>query len=129
MTEEKKEELSPYEEMVKERLELLKEGLDNFPLEEGEDPNSRLPGFIMMHIAQIYTRLDIALSEMEELKESLIVPSEMENDAAESAAIVETQKKLQQCRDQLARELDRAPTDKELADEMGLEEEFVAKLA
>lgn len=129
MTEEKKEEeqLSPYEEMVKERLELLREGLDNFPMDEGEDPNSRLPGFIMMHIAQIYTRLDLALAEIEDLQDAP-VPEEQEKEAADRAALKETRKKLQQCKDQLARELDRAPSNEELAKEMGVELELVESL-
>jgi len=110
MTEEKKEEeqLSPYEEMVKERLELLREGLDNFPMDEGEDPNSRLPGF-------------------EDLQDAP-VPEEQEKEAADRAALKETRKKLQQCKDQLARELDRAPSNEELAKEMGVELELVESL-
>ena len=96
-------------------------------VDEGEDPNSRLPGFIMMHIAQIYTRLDLALAEIEDLQDAP-VPEEQEKEAADRAALKETRKKLQQCKDQLARELDRAPSNEELAKEMGVELELVESL-
>ena len=62
------EELSRYEELVKERLELLKKGFDDFPSVEGDEEGNKLPGFIMMHIAQLYTRLDLTLGEMEEVQ-------------------------------------------------------------
>lgn len=72
MTKEKEEieeeELTRYEEMVKERLELLKKGFDDFPSVEGDEEGNKLPGFIMMHIAQLYTRLDLTLGEMEEVQ-------------------------------------------------------------
>jgi chromosome segregation ATPase len=72
---EEEEQLSRYEEMVKERLETLKEGFDNFPLAEGEDESTKLPGFIMMHIAQLYTRLDLTLGELEDAQDKIAILS------------------------------------------------------
>lgn len=81
------EQMSPYEEMVGERLSLLKKGFEDFPLEEGEDPNSKLPGFIMMHIASIYTRLDIVLAQLDELN-----PRHDEEGEAKADALADIQK-------------------------------------
>ena len=90
MPEDKNEEpMSPYEEMVGERLALLKQGFEDFPLEEGEDSNSKLPGFIMMHIASIYTRLDIVLAQIDELAS----PS-VEEEEAKADAIADIQKEV-----------------------------------
>ena len=69
-------ELSPYESMISERLETLKKKFDNFPLEEGEDEGTKLPAFIMLHIAQLYTRMDLLLAELDALKSPEITPDE-----------------------------------------------------
>ena len=70
MTEESKEpELDGYDQMVVERIGLLKKAFDEFPADEGQGDSDKLPSFIMFHIAQIYTRLDIALCELEDVKE------------------------------------------------------------
>jgi hypothetical protein len=70
MTEESKEpELDGYDQMVVERIGLLKKAFDEFPADEGQGDSDKLPSFIMFHIAQIYTRLDIALCELEDVKD------------------------------------------------------------
>jgi len=61
-------EMTPYENMVNDRLVLLKTKFEEFPLEEGEDAGTKLPAFIMLHIAQLYTRMDLLLSEIDGLK-------------------------------------------------------------
>ncbi len=64
-------ELDGYDKMVVERISLLQQAFDSFPNEEGTDEAEKLPSFIMFHIAQIYTRLDIALCELEDLKKTV----------------------------------------------------------
>ena len=81
MTEESKEpELDGYDQMVVERIGLLKKAFDDFPADEGQEESEKLPSFIMFHIAQIYTRLDIALCELEDVKEIASYGHEVVND-------------------------------------------------
>jgi hypothetical protein len=62
------EELSPYAQMINERLAALKEKFDNFPQEEGASEAEKLPSFIMLHIAHLYARIDLLLGEIDSLK-------------------------------------------------------------
>lgn len=66
------EELNVYENMVKERLELLKKSLDESYDEDAseDDKSTGLVSFVMLHIASNYARLDIALGEIERLTEA-----------------------------------------------------------
>jgi hypothetical protein len=62
------EELSPYGQMINDRLAALKVKFDEFPLEEGAEESEKLPSFIMLHIAHLYARIDLLLGEIDTLK-------------------------------------------------------------
>ena len=57
--------LTPYEAMITERLDDLKTQFEEFAKENTDDPAEHLPSFIMLHVAQLYTRLDIMLDQLE----------------------------------------------------------------
>ena len=150
MTEETKEpELDGYDKMVVERIDLLKKAFDDFPNEEGKGDSDKLPSFIMFHIAQIYTRLDIALCELEDVKEvaeygngDTLTDEEYEKVKADceadmkklgadmftiesektitKMAIDSTIEKFRQVFEQMEKELDHEPTAEDIANEMGL---------
>lgn len=93
------EELSPYAQMINERLAALKEKFDEFPLEEGAQESEKLPSFIMLHIAHLYARIDLLLGEIDTLKskEEGIpdeVASDPEFDKAKADAKADIEKEL-----------------------------------
>ena len=55
------EELTDYEKIVTDRLDTLKKAFDDFDAELPEP--QRMPAFVMLHIAQLYARLDILLDD------------------------------------------------------------------
>ena len=95
------EELSPYAQMINERLAALKEKPDEFPQEEGAQESEKLPSFIMLHIAHLYARIDLLLGEIDTLKgndsESGLpdeVTSDPEFDKAKADAEADIEKEL-----------------------------------
>lgn len=93
--EELEEEMSPYGQMISDRLKLLKERFDEFPLEEGEDESSKLPSFIMLHIAHLYSRIDLLLSEIDSLKRGDDVPEEVASDPEYEKAKEDAEKDIE----------------------------------
>ena len=85
--------LSAYESMIKERLVMLKESLDD-TYEKGDtedDKSSKLVSCIMTHLANVYTRLDIALGEIERLSEAYLKVKSHLDDEMEAMKIADSQ--------------------------------------
>jgi hypothetical protein len=88
-------EMTPYGQMISDRLKLLKERFDEFPLEEGEDESSKLPSFIMLHIAHLYSRIDLLLSEIDALKRGDDIPEEVASDPEYEKAKEDAEKDIE----------------------------------
>ena len=58
------EELSAYEQMVADRLDTLKKAYDDFSKSFDGDTAQSMPAFVMLHVAQLYARLDILLDDL-----------------------------------------------------------------
>lgn len=68
------EELSAYEQMVTSRLDTLKKAYDDFPYDG--DESQKMPAFVMLHVAQLYARLDILLDDTLKFDKELIAIKE-----------------------------------------------------
>lgn len=97
------EEITPYAQMINDRLAALKVKFDEFPVEEGTDESEKLPSFIMLHIAHLYARIDLLLGEIDALKlkgeeEENGIPEEVtsdpEFDKAKADAAADIEKEL-----------------------------------
>jgi hypothetical protein len=68
------EELTAYEKMVADRLDSLKKAFDEFPY-DGEQ-SQKMPAFVMLHVAQLYARLDILLDDTLKFDKELLAIKE-----------------------------------------------------